>query len=356
MSRIKEGRSKETRKDRLALARRMGVGRTSAFGAIAGVLVAYAAFAVLVGVSAAVVQALGISVDLADREWWQVGAGAGIAAGMLLFVAYLFGGYVSGRMARRAGLTNGLLVFIGGLVVAGATVGVVQVVGDGGEALDRLRESLTNLGVPTSGGQWGDMGTVAGIAALAGMFLGSVLGGGLGERWHAKLARTALETDVRDVPVETEHRDFGDQAGSDASVRTEAAVEALEERVEALQERVDALQGSAATRTGGERVPTPASAGDTEAASKRPARNGDTSPAEGEDLVDLTKAELYQQAQEAEVPGRSHMNKDALIHALSATASPESEDADIGEEAPRRDRGDRHRRPRTKPPPFARGY
>jgi hypothetical protein len=99
---------------------------------------------------------------------------------VLLFVAYLFGGYVSGRMARRAGLTNGLLVFIAALVVVGITVGVVQVTGASGEALERVRESLRNFGVPTSGRQWDDVGTVAGIAALVGMFIGSFAGRGVG--------------------------------------------------------------------------------------------------------------------------------------------------------------------------------
>jgi hypothetical protein len=63
-----ETRARETRKDRLALARWAGMGRMSGLGVIAGVLVAYAAFAVLVGVTTALVQALGIDVDLTDRE------------------------------------------------------------------------------------------------------------------------------------------------------------------------------------------------------------------------------------------------------------------------------------------------
>jgi hypothetical protein len=44
-------------------------------------------------------------------------------------------------MACRAGLTNGLLVFIGGLVVAGATLDMVEAAGESGQAVDRLREA-----------------------------------------------------------------------------------------------------------------------------------------------------------------------------------------------------------------------
>ena len=208
LSTITETGIKETPRDRLAWARRAGVGRVSAVAVLAGVLVSYGAFAVLVGAATAVVAALGIDADLTEREWRNAGNGVGIAAGMLLFLAYLFGGYVSGRMARRAGLTNGLFVFIGGLAVAAATVGIVQASGESGETVDRLRESLSTFGVPLSGSQWGAVGTVAGIGALAGMLLGAAFGGLLGERWHAKMARAALDTEVRDNQSYVEDRDI----------------------------------------------------------------------------------------------------------------------------------------------------
>jgi hypothetical protein len=208
LSTLTETGIRETPRDRLAWAKRAGVGRVSAVAVIAGVLVSYGAFAVLVGAATAVVAALGIDADLTEREWRNAGNGAGIVAGILLFLAYLFGGYVSGRMARRAGLINGLFVFIGGLAVAAATVGIVQAAGESGEAMARLRESLANFGVPTSGSQWGAVGTVAGMAALAGMLLGAVLGGTLGERWHAKMARAALDTEVRNNQSHVEDRDI----------------------------------------------------------------------------------------------------------------------------------------------------
>jgi hypothetical protein len=37
-------------------------------------------------------------------------------------------------------------------------------------------------------------------------------------------------------------------------------------------------------------------------------------------LEDLTKQELYERAQAADIPGRSEMNKDELIRALRAAA------------------------------------
>lgn len=261
---------RETRRDRLALARRAGLGRVSAWGALTGVLVAYAAFALLVGLATAVLALVGIDVDLTEREWRQVGAAAGIGAGLLLFLAYLLGGYVGGRMARRAGLVNGLAVFIGGLVVAGVTVGIVEATGETGETLDRLRESLRSFGAPTTGRQWGDAGTVAGVAALVGMFLGAVVGGELGERWHAMLAGAAEPA-----------------VGADPEPERLAVVE---ERVETLQGRVDALA----------EAPLDVN------------------------LVDLTKEELYHRAQEAGIEGRSQMTKDQLLEALQRTTDETS--------------------------------
>ena len=43
---------------------------------------------------------------------------------------------------------------------------------------------------------------------------------------------------------------------------------------------------------------------------KRPAKDGD-------DLGELSREELYERAQKADVPGRSSMSKDELVEALS---------------------------------------
>jgi len=40
----------------------------------------------------------------------------------------------------------------------------------------------------------------------------------------------------------------------------------------------------------------------------------------GDGLDDLTKDELYERAQKADIPGRSEMNKDELVRALRSTA------------------------------------
>jgi MFS family permease len=182
----------ENRQDRIALVEDAGLARISLASVLAGVLVGYGAFAVLAGVTAAILGSVDVNVDLTAENLAQVGTASAIALGAVLFLSYLFGGYVAGRMARRAGATHGMTVFFTGLLIAVATAGVVEATGAAQNVVDGLR----SLGVPTSGEQWRQIGTVAGIASLAGMFLGSLVGGVLGERWHTKLISRALDPGV----------------------------------------------------------------------------------------------------------------------------------------------------------------
>jgi uncharacterized protein YgfB (UPF0149 family) len=183
----------ETPADRKALVREAGWRTLSATSLVAGVLCAYGAFALVAGITAAVLNGIGIDADgLSDADWRQVGLGAGIAAVVVLFVAYWFGGYVAGRMARRAGSTHGFTVFVLGVVTL-AAAGVIVGAGDSGDA---IRDNLRDLGVPTTAGEWAEIGTGIGIASLLAMLVGSILGGRQGERWHGHLLARAMDPDV----------------------------------------------------------------------------------------------------------------------------------------------------------------
>lgn len=186
-------RTVETGKDRRSFARDAGMGQVSLLSVLAGTLVALASFAVLLGIAAGILSAIGIdTADLTSNDWEQLGIGGGIVAALVLFLSYLFGGYIAGRMARRAGALNGGLVFLVAILLG---LAVALVVGSQTDT-EAVAENLRVLGVPTSGSEYGDIGTVAGIAALLAMLGGSVLGGVLGERWHGKLARRALDPDI----------------------------------------------------------------------------------------------------------------------------------------------------------------
>jgi len=188
----------ETRGDRTALAADAGFGRISLGSVLAGTLVAYGAFAVLVAIVAAVVKAVGFNTNLSTNQWRQYGVGGGIALCVVLFCAYLYGGYVAGRMARRSGAMNGLLVFVLGLVLAVGVAALARWMNADGAVLRNLR----NVGVPTTRSEWSDIGTVAGIGSLLVMLVGSILGGTLGERWHGTLLARAWDPAVGEgVPV-----------------------------------------------------------------------------------------------------------------------------------------------------------
>jgi hypothetical protein len=182
----------EDRRERLALAEDAGLGPVSGTSVLAGILVGYGAFAVLAGLAAAGLRAVNVDVNLTGDSFRQTGTAGGIALGVVLFVAWWFGAYVAGRMARRAGVKNGFMVFLFGLLIAVAAAAVVRASGVSDEVANQVR----SLGVPTSADQWRQIGTVAGIASLLGMLLGSLLGGSMGERWHSKLLTRALDPAV----------------------------------------------------------------------------------------------------------------------------------------------------------------
>jgi len=181
----------ESGRDRRALVQDAGWKRLSLGSLLAGVLVAYGAFAVLAAIAGGVLEATDADIDLGAR-WNDLGVAAGLVVAGLLFLSYLFGGYSAGRMARRAGSLHGGGTFVlGVLVAAGVAVLVRQTAGT-----DAVVENLRNLGLPTTGDEWRDVGTVAGLASLAAMLVGAVLGGILGERWHAKLLSRAVDPDL----------------------------------------------------------------------------------------------------------------------------------------------------------------
>jgi hypothetical protein len=185
-----EGRDK---RERLEMAREAGWGHVSWLSVIAGVLVAVGTFAVAVGVAAAVLQPLGITAEsFSDDEWRRLGLIAGLAAAVVLLASHALGGYVAGRMARRAGLRHGLLVFVVGAAVLAAAAAIAQLEG----GLPAIRDRVESLGAPTGDSIWTGVGVLAGAVALAGMLFGSLLGARRGERWHQRLVLRAVDENI----------------------------------------------------------------------------------------------------------------------------------------------------------------
>ena len=182
---------RETARERRELARDAGFGGFSLTSVLAGVLVAYGAFAILLGLAASIAGAISDDTDL-STGWEELGTGAGLVVAGLILLSYLFGGYVAGRMARRNGLAHGAGVLVLGVLIVG---GVAALARSSGGA-DNVAENLRSLGIPTTADEYGDAGTVAGIASLLALVIGSLLGGVLGERWHARLFARAVDPTV----------------------------------------------------------------------------------------------------------------------------------------------------------------
>jgi hypothetical protein len=200
----------ETGRDRRNLVADAGWKQISLGSLLAGVLVAYGGFAILAGIAGGILEATDADADITAR-WGDLDLAAGLVVAGLLFLAYLYGGYVAGRMARRAGVLHGVGVFVLGLLIVAAVAVVVRQVAGTEAVVDRLRD----MGLPTTADEWSDVGTVGGLASLLAALAGAVIGGILGERWHAKLLSRAIDPDI----------------GAEADARRQAAELAAEARV-----------------------------------------------------------------------------------------------------------------------------
>ena len=127
--------------------------------------------------------------DQATAQADTIGIVGGIALLVVLFLAYLAGGYVAGRMARFDGVKQGIAVWVVGLLVliALAVAGVVL------GAQYNVLSQLNLPSIPLSGDTLTTAGIIAGIAALLVTLLGAILGGRLGERFHRKVDRAGFD-------------------------------------------------------------------------------------------------------------------------------------------------------------------
>ncbi len=153
-------------------------------GPLAGGLIGYGVFAILVVMIASLVA--GEEFSLPGEEWKSLGFGASILAGLLLFIGYTYGGFIAGRVGGggQRGIALGLAVFIVGIGLALFAGWAVSAATSGDQA-DQLRAALRALGTPGSLEDWRNIGTTAGVASVAGMLLGSLAGGVLAQRQSA---------------------------------------------------------------------------------------------------------------------------------------------------------------------------
>jgi hypothetical protein len=149
---------------------------------------------VLIAMLSAAGVALGLAnnVDTADEaanQASEIGIGGGIAVLVVLFLAYLAGGYVAGRMARFDGARQGLAVWLVGLIVVIVLAAAGAILG----AKYNVLEQLNLPRIPVDEGTATTAGIITLVAILVVTLLGAVLGGKLGDRYHRRVDRAGFD-------------------------------------------------------------------------------------------------------------------------------------------------------------------
>jgi hypothetical protein len=125
------------------------------------------------------------SANAAAQKANTLGLAGGIALLVVLFLAYLAGGYVAGRMARFDGVRQGLAVWLIGLIVAVVLAAAGWILG----AKYNVLQQLNLPRIPVDEGTATTAGIVTLVALLVVTLLGAILGGKLGDRFHRRVDR-----------------------------------------------------------------------------------------------------------------------------------------------------------------------
>src|SRR4051812_18310408 len=153
---------------------------------------AFFGWLVAVGVAViltAIASAAGAAFGLSDGSAKTVGLVSGIVLLVILGLAYYAGGYVAGRMSRFDGARQGLGVWILGLVITIIAAVAGAILGSEYNIFSQL--NLPNI--PIDSGTLTTGGIIALLAALAVTVLAAIFGGKVGERYHRKIDRYALD-------------------------------------------------------------------------------------------------------------------------------------------------------------------
>jgi hypothetical protein len=187
--------------DTAALDRRQVVSREKdAFGGMKfgscffGWLTASGTAVLLVAVAAGVGAALGLTqnmdvTDPASAQTESIGFLSGIVVVAIIFVSYLAGGYVAGRMARFNGLKQGFGVWLWAVIIAI----LVAVAGWlAGARFDIFAQLNSFPRLPLNEGTLTTAGVIVAIGVVAVSLAGALLGGLAGMRYNRRVDRAGL--------------------------------------------------------------------------------------------------------------------------------------------------------------------
>lgn len=149
----------------------------------------------LIGVVTAVVGVGAVGDVGLDAGASTVGIVLAVSVLLALFLAYLGGGYVAGRMARFDGLKQGLAVWLWALAVSVLLAVLGLVVGDQLDVPNRL----DTLGLPADATEMGVAGAITAGVVLLVTLAGALAGGAAGTRYHRKVDRVGLLSEPEPV-------------------------------------------------------------------------------------------------------------------------------------------------------------
>jgi hypothetical protein len=170
--------------------RREEFGGLSIVSTLVGWLATAGLTAILAGILTASGAALALSEvgsELGSSEAKTIGLAGGIGLLVVLAIAYFFGGYAAGRMARFDGARQGVGVWMWGIVIAIVVAALAAIGGAEYNVLDALNLPR----VPVDSGTLTTGGILVLVGSVVVSLLAAVLGGKAGERFHRKVDRVA---------------------------------------------------------------------------------------------------------------------------------------------------------------------
>ena len=166
-------------------------GGLSPAAGITGALVAMGAMVIFLAITAGALAAAGVINSSATAQTPSIVRATvltGVGLVLAQFLAYLWGGYTAGRMARGEGAANGFIVPLLSILIA---AGVGLIVGRLGTTA-HLNYSFQTTRLPIDRDLKIHLGMAVGIASVIAMFVGGIAGGVRGARWHRTLETAAV--------------------------------------------------------------------------------------------------------------------------------------------------------------------
>ena len=171
---------REARRDPAVRAARERFGGLDIPATLVGMLTALALLVLLAGLIGAAIGTVGYQVGLEGNQQ-DLSLASLIGGLVVLFLAFLVGGWAAGRIARYSGARNGLLAAIWALVLAAVLSALAALFG---AEYDVFRAA--NLPQWFSRDALTADAIISAIVAILVMLLGGLLGGMWGERYHRR--------------------------------------------------------------------------------------------------------------------------------------------------------------------------